>query len=173
MSRILPSAALIGCALLVATPCFAQESTAATTTRKKLQQKVTVDFKEVGTKALFDELNLELDKPLKFTIDNKSGVSNNSKMSYKGKDVTVEKVLNDLAEKFDFGWAVISNASNNRVDGSIVIRKTKEKGYEAGKEPKKGAAQKQSAPPALTQLELHAGPTVHAHYKPALIGIRY
>ena len=62
-------------------------------------------------------------------------------MSFKGKDVTVEKVLNELADKYDWGWVVVSNPSNNKVDGSVMIRKGKgkERGYEAGKEPKKGA----------------------------------
>ena len=84
-----------------------------------------------------------MEKPVKFTIDNVSGISNNTKLTYKGKKITVEKLLNDLSDKYDFGWVVISNAANNKVDGTIVIRKSskaKERGYEAGKEPKKTSA---------------------------------
>ena len=117
----------------------AQESKAAATTRKKLQQKVTLDFKDVGTKDVFDDIKREMDKPCNFKIDNKTGVSNNTKLTYKCKDTTVEKVLNDLSDKYDFGWVVISNEGNNKIDGWVVIRKSdkgKERGYEAGKEPK-------------------------------------
>jgi hypothetical protein len=129
-------------ALLLAGPAVAQESQAAQATRKKLQQKVGMDAKEVGLKEFLTDLKGEMDKPVNFRIDNKSGVSNNMKVSFKGKEVTVEKLLNDLADKFDFGWYVISNASNNKVDGWVEIRKNsagKERGYEAGKEPKKSS----------------------------------
>ncbi len=130
------------CGLLLAQSALAQESQAAATTRKKLATKISIDIKEVGTKAFFEELNLELDKPFRFTIDNASGVSNNTKMTYKGNDVAVEKILNDLADKYEWGYFVKSDAGNNKVDGAIVIRKSskgKERGYEAGKAPKKTA----------------------------------
>jgi hypothetical protein len=121
----------------------AQESAAAKATREKLKQVVAeVDQKEVGTKAFFDEVLGDLEKPVKFKIDNGSGVSNNSKVTYKAKAVTVEKILNDMSDKYDFGWIVVSNAANNKEDGKIVIRKSskgKERGYEAGKEPKKAS----------------------------------
>ena len=117
----------------------AQESNAAKTTRKKLQQKVTVDFKDEGTKAVIEQVFGEMDKAPKFKIDNASGVSNNTKLTYKAKDKSVEQILNDISDKLDCGWYVVSNAANNKVDGSVVIRKNtkgKERGYEAGKEPK-------------------------------------
>lgn len=118
---------------------YAQESAAAQTTRKKLKQKLDIDLKEIGTKAFLEEVNREIDQPITFKIDNLSGVSNNSKMTFKAKGTTVEKLLNDLADKYEWGWYVISNAANNRVDGHIMVRKNtkgKERGYELGKEPK-------------------------------------
>src|ERR1700722_15770428 len=103
----------------------AQESAAAKATREKLKQVVAdVDLKEVGTKAFFDEVLGELEKPVKFKIDNGSGVSNNSKVTYKAKAVTVEKILNDMSDKYDFGWIVVSNAANNKEDGKVIIRKS-------------------------------------------------
>jgi hypothetical protein len=136
MTRSLYFVAIFVFVLGLSAQALAQESQAAQTTRKKLQQKVTIDMKEIGTKAFFDDVNIELEKPIKIKINNASGVSNNSKMTYKGKGVTVEKLLNDLADKYDFGWVVISNAANNAVDGAVEIRKSKERGYEAGKEKK-------------------------------------
>ena len=133
-------AGVVMVALFVVGPASAQESKAAMTTRKNLQQKATIEAKEVGLKNFLEgDLVADLDKPLRFKIDNASGVSNNMKVSYVGKDVTVEKILNDLSDKYDFGYYVVSNASNNKEDGKVVIRriaKGKERGYEAGKEPK-------------------------------------
>jgi hypothetical protein len=127
----------------------AQESAAAKATREKLKQEIEIDEKEIGTKAFFDGVSREMDKPVKFTIDNVSGVSNNSKVTYKAKKVTVEKLLNDMSDKYEFGWVVISNAGNNKVDGTVVIRKSskgKERGYEAGKEPKKASVEPREIP---------------------------
>lgn len=118
----------------------AQETPSAKGTRKMLLKVIDVDQKEVGTKDFLEEISNELDFKVKFKIDNGSGVSNNTKMTYKGKGVIVEKMLNDLADKYDWGWFVISNAGDNKVDGKVQIRKSskgKERGYEAGKEPKK------------------------------------
>lgn len=126
--------------LLVASsggPAAAQESPAAKSARKRLKQKITIELKETGTKAFLDEIKREMDQPVSFKIDNASGVSNNSKMTLTAKDQPVEKVLNDLADKYDFGWFVVSNPKD-RYDGWVVIRRSKEKerGYEAGKGPK-------------------------------------
>jgi hypothetical protein len=151
MLRTLRFGALIALALVLAHRAAAQDSKAAATTRKNLQQKVSLDLKkEIGLKDFLEnELVADLDKPIHFKIDNGSGVSNNMKVAYSGKNITVEKVLNDLADKYDFGYYVVSNAANNKVDGKVMIRKSskgKERGFEAGKEPKdKGASEKQSS----------------------------
>jgi hypothetical protein len=119
-----------------------KESKAAQATRQKLKQKISVEFKDVATSLVFAEIKGEMEKPVNFKIDNKSGVSNNTKLTYKAKDKTVEQILNELSDKFDFGWIVHSNASNNKIDGWVEIRKSpkKERGYEAGKEPKSGSS---------------------------------
>lgn len=122
---------------------LAEESKAAQATRKNLQQKLSIEAKEIGTKAFLEDVNRELDKEIKFIIDNASGVSNNTKITYKGKNVTVEQVLNEVSDKLDCGWYVVSNAANNKIDGKVMIRKSskgKERGYEAGKDPKKADA---------------------------------
>lgn len=137
--RTLLTAAIVTCFLAGTALVLAQESTAAKTTRKKLQQKISVEFKEERTADVFKSVFDEMDKPVKFKINNASGVSNNTKITYKAKDKTVEQVLNDLSDKLDCGWIIISNAANNKVDGSIEIRKStkgKERGSEAGKDPK-------------------------------------
>ena len=126
-------------AALVGQAASAQESKAAQATRMKLKAKISVDFKNIATSLCFDEIKGEMPKSVNFKIDNASGVSNNTKLTYKAKDKTVEEIFNEMSDKFEFGWVVISNASNNKVDGWVIIRKSskgKERGYEAGKEPK-------------------------------------
>ena len=145
MFRFVYPAIVLAAFVVLAQEARSQESKAAQQTRMRLKQVIAeIDIKDIGTKAFFEDVNRELDKALSIKIDNASGVSNNTKLSYKGKKVTVEKLLNDVADKYEFGWAVISNPDNNKIDGWIIIRKTKERGYEAGKEPKKT-----SAPPSL------------------------
>src|SRR5262249_53362698 len=151
MARSLKVVFLVVSALALVGQARAQDSQAAATTRKKLQQKITMDSKEVGLKSFLEDVNNELDanKQIRFRIDNTTGVSNNMKVSFSGKDVTVEQILNELSDKYDFGYYVISNAANNKEDGMVVIRKSskgKERGYEAGKEPKKdGGKEKQAS----------------------------
>ncbi len=162
MIRMLKLVAIALLALTWAGRVAAQDSKSAAATRKKMQQKVTINAKEIGIKAFLDDLKLELEQEIRFKIDNANGLSNNMKVSYSGKDVTVEKVLNDISDKFDFGYYVISNAGNNKIDGMIVVRRImsgKERGYEAGKEPKKtgGATDKQSSLPAPGRSALIAG----------------
>jgi hypothetical protein len=115
-----------------------EETPSAQATRTKLKQKISVDEKEIGFKAMIDVIKGEMDKQPSFKIDNISGISNNSKVSYAAKDKAVDEILNELADKYEFGWYVVSNAKD-RNDGFIMIRKFKEKerGYEWGKEPKK------------------------------------
>jgi hypothetical protein len=140
MIRSIRIVALFVGIVFLALQADAQESKAAKATREKLKQVIAeFDLKEVGTKDFFQDVNRELDKQINFKIDNTTGISNNTKISYKGKKVTVEKMLNDLSDKYEFGWVVISNPGNNKIDGWVIIRKSdkgKERGYEVGKEPK-------------------------------------
>ena len=77
----------------------AQESKAAKATREKLKQVIAeFEAKEVGTKVFFEDVNRELDKSINFRIDNTSGISNNTKLTFKAKKITVEKLLNDLSD---------------------------------------------------------------------------
>ena len=124
--------------LVGAVPVGAQETPAAKAARKKLQQKVSVEFKEVGVKAILDDIKREMDAPVAFKIDNTSGVSNNAKLTYKADNKTVEQVLNELSDRGEFGWFIKSD-QKDRNDGFVIIRryKEKERGLETGKEASK------------------------------------
>lgn len=140
MKRCVEMLALVGMALVLAAPALAQESAAAKSTRKKLQQKISVDWKEIGVKVITEDIKREMDPPVAFKIDNTSGVSNNYKVSFKADNKTVEEILSGLSEKGEFGWFIKSDPKD-RNDGFVIIRKykDKERGFEGGKEPKKGA----------------------------------
>jgi hypothetical protein len=139
MMRCAKVLALLGGALALSAPAAAQDSPAAKATRKKLQQKISVEWKDIGVKVITEDIKREMDKPVAFKIDNVSGVSNNSKLTYKADNKTVEEILNHLSDKGDFGWFVKSEPKD-RYDGFVFIRKykDKERGYEAGKNPVKG-----------------------------------
>ncbi len=133
MIRVFRFAGVCVLAALLAQSAAAQESKSAKATRDKLKQKASVDAKDQGTKSIFDELLGEAEKPIRFKIDNVSGISNNSKLTFKAKDKTIEEILNLMSDKFDFGWYVYSNEGNNKEDGKVIIRKNsdgKERGFE-------------------------------------------
>src|SRR5262245_7299599 len=119
-----------------------EESPAARATRKKLKQKISVEWpKEVRLKQAVEDIRREFDNRLGFKIDNDSGISNNSKVSLAAKDEPLEKILGALCDKYEMGYYVVSDPKD-RLDGWIILRKSrhKERGYKDGKGPKGGAS---------------------------------
>ncbi len=143
-------AAVCAAWLGTAAPARAQEeSPAAKATRKRLKQKITIDWKDTRIKEAADDLKRELDGRLGIKIDNESGISNNFKVTLTAKDQPVEKILNDLCDRYELGYYVVSNPKD-RYDGWVVLRKSKykERGYKEGKEPKSGASLRPEKPRA-------------------------
>jgi hypothetical protein len=131
--------------LLAELPAFAAEkdSQAAANTRKKLQIKVTVDYRD----EYFSEIIKDLRKQIEdagggsLSTTNDPGVSNNTKYTYAGKDQTVAEVLDGLCKKNGIGYIVVSKPGD-RYDGWLRFRQGQERGYPKGEEPKsKGASQ--------------------------------
>src|SRR5882762_9978892 len=102
MFRLLPL--VLVAALSLAPHAPAQESKAAKATREKLKQKISVEFKEIATKDVVGDIFDAMDKPVKFKILTATGISNNSKLSFKAKDKSVKQVLNELSDLAGFGW---------------------------------------------------------------------
>ena len=123
-------AGLVGTAL-------GQDTPSAKKTRARLKDKISIDVKDTRVKDVFDEIRREMNNKVSFKIDNASGVSNNSKLSYKGDDKTLAQVLDEVCTLNEMGYIIISRPGD-RYDGWILIRKGKgkERGYEAGAEPK-------------------------------------
>jgi hypothetical protein len=110
----------------------------AAATRKRLQQKISVNYKDMLFRDVRDDLKEKVEG-LGVLEDTKGGVNLNLKITYKAENETLEKILNDICDKYEMGYLVISK-QNTGYDGSVKITRGKERGYEAGKEPDKTAA---------------------------------
>ena len=107
------------------------DTPAAAKTRKLLEQKVSVDFKDTRLEDAMDEIKEQV-KGFKFMLDTKGGVSRNQAITYKAKDRTVAEVLDEMLKKPALGYIVISK-KGNAYDGLVQIRKSDERGYEKEK----------------------------------------
>jgi hypothetical protein len=103
------------------------DTPAAAKTRKLLKEKVTVSFKDTRLEDVVDELKDQV-KGLRMQLDTRGGVSRNQAITYAGKDVPLGEALDQMFKKNDLGYVVISR-KGNAYDGSILIRKGKERGY--------------------------------------------
>jgi hypothetical protein len=156
MLRILGRVAVaVVCASLVGTAA-AQETPAAKATRKKLQQKISIEFKDTRMQDAMNEIKSELNDRISFKIDTMSGVSNNTKVSFKAEDTPAQKVLDAFCTKNDLGWFVLSD-KKSRYDGWIIIKRGNERGYEKGKGPKE-TKESSALPPARDAAVLTSRP---------------
>ena len=98
----------------------------AAATRKKLQTKVTVKFKEEPLKECIDELK-EM-AGVSILYDAKGGVSGNQAVNFEAKDMTLADVLDGMFKKNGLGYYVRSG-KNDAYNGSIWIKQGKERGF--------------------------------------------
>jgi hypothetical protein len=133
-----------GLALVIAASCWAagkasKDSPAAAKTRKKLKQKLSVEFSETPLRDAMDALKREFDNKLSFKFVD--GISKNQPITYSAKDKPLEEILDKMLTKLRLGYVVISapkaSDRNNRIDGWIMIKRGKERGYAIGEEPGK------------------------------------
>src|SRR5438105_4917089 len=59
-----------------------EDTPAAAKTRKKLKEKLTVEWKETRTKDIFEDIKRQLDNKISYKIDTEGGISNNSTLSF-------------------------------------------------------------------------------------------
>jgi hypothetical protein len=141
MRRLVVSAALFAVCLA----CFANLSAAdeekdtpkAAATRKLLKTKVSVDYKDTTLSDVIDDIKDQVkDKTKKrlFVLkDNKGGVSNNSKFTYKADDKPLEVVIDEMFKQNDLGYYVVTKGT---YDGALMIVKGKARGYPEKKDEK-------------------------------------
>jgi hypothetical protein len=128
---------LVAAAAFIAVPAVeAQEkdTSKAAATRKKLDTKVTVNWKDALFRDIVDEVK-EMVPGVSIRLDLKGGVSNNRKFTYRAKDRPLKDVLSEMLHKEGLGWYVISK-EKDAYDGTIWVKQGKEKGYPEGQEPK-------------------------------------
>jgi type II secretory pathway component GspD/PulD (secretin) len=109
----------------------------AAATRKLLKTKVTVNFKDTPLSDVIDEIKDQIKDKTKKTLavlkDNKGGVSNNTKFTYKADDKPLEEVLDEMFKKNDLGYIVVTKGT---YDGALMIVKGGARGYPAKKDDK-------------------------------------
>jgi len=107
----------------------------AAATRALLKTKVTVEYSNTllqdVAKDLSDLVKAAANKEFPTKIDPVSGASQNLKITYKAKDMTVEEILDGLGKKFDLGYIVISGKYKTyaKNDGFLLVVKGSERGY--------------------------------------------
>ena len=107
----------------------------ATAARKLLKQKVSVEFKDSPLADVVDDIKSQV-KGLGIRIDTKGGVSMNQTVTYKADDKPLDEVLDEMFKKIDLGYVIISKP-RDAYDGTLFIKKGKERGYPKGEEPGK------------------------------------
>jgi TolA-binding protein len=125
---------------LVGSAQVAKDTQPAAATRKKLQAKISVEFKDTRLEDALKEMKQLVEEAgagsLSFQYD--LGVSRNLTVTYTGKDETLEKVLDGTFQKNGLGYVVVSK-DKDRYDGWILIKQGNERGYPEGQSPAKTA----------------------------------
>src|SRR6187455_1286338 len=94
--------------IAVAVAAAEKDTAAAANTRKKLLTKVTVDFKDEHLSECLKEIARQIDEAtdakLSFFYD--TGVSQNQRVTYSGKDQSVADALDGMFKKNSLGYIV-------------------------------------------------------------------
>jgi hypothetical protein len=130
-------AALLVSAVVLGTSWGAsKDSPAAAKTRKKLKEKLSVNYKDTRLREIVDNIQKLLDNKVSIKLDNDGGVSNNLTLTYSADEKPLETILDEMFAKNQLGYVIISNPKDRR-DGFIIIKKGKQRGYDTGEEPVK------------------------------------
>lgn len=130
MRRFVPLAV---CLVLCASVGRSADTAKAAETRKRLQEKVTVDYMDTLLRDVVEDLKKQV-KGLGIRIDTTGGVSMNLKITCKAEDKPLAEVLDEMFQKNGLGYVVISQ-TGNAYDGSLLLKQGRERGYAAGQQP--------------------------------------
>lgn len=108
-----------------------KDTTKAAAARKLLKTKVTVEYKETRLGDVVDDLKEQIPK-LGIRIDTKGGVSQNQTVTFKADDKPLDEVLDGMFKKNDLGYIIVSK-QNDAYDGTLLIKKGKERGFPSDK----------------------------------------
>lgn len=140
MCRFVLSAGLFAAWLAACVPLSAaadKDTPKAAATRKLLKTKVSVDYQDTTLSDVIDDIKDQIQEATKKKLfilkDNKGGVSNNTKFTYRADNKPLEQVLDEMFKKNELGYYVISQ-ERNAYDGALMIVKGKARGYLEKKE---------------------------------------
>jgi hypothetical protein len=109
----------------------------AAAARKLLKTKISVEYKDTTLRDVIDDIKEQLKdktkKSLGVRLDNKGGVSNNTKFTYTADNKPLDEILDEMFKKNDMGYIVISQRGD-AYDGTLLIVKGNARGYPAKKE---------------------------------------
>jgi TolA-binding protein len=105
-----------------------KDSPAAASTRKKLDTKISVDYKDERLEDVVKDLKRQVEN-LSIWLDNAGGVSNNIQITYKADDKPLAEVLDEMFKNNDLGY-IIGQTKDKRYDGWLLIKKGKYRGDE-------------------------------------------
>ena len=91
-------------------------------TRKKLQQKLSVRYEETALKDVITDLGEKTSPKLSLWIQPGSGVSGNQTITYQAENKPLELILDEMFKKNDLGY-VIGRYRNGRYVGWLIIKK--------------------------------------------------
>jgi hypothetical protein len=116
----------------------ADDTPKAAETRKKLENKIDVDFNDTRLQDVIDDLKEKV-PALGIRLDTAGGVSRNLKITYKASKKSLAEILDGMFKKNDYGY-VITSKEGDAYDGSILVKQGKERGYAVGDGPSKSKA---------------------------------
>jgi len=115
-----------------------KDSEKAAATRKALESKISVDYKDTLVQEVAEDLAKKIKEASKADVTVKvdsliSGLTRNQKINYTGKNKTVAEVLDEMGKKNGLGYIVISGKYTTKYpkdDGTLLITKGEDRGYQ-------------------------------------------
>jgi hypothetical protein len=113
-------AAVVALVPLMTLAAQEKDSPIVAKTRKKLETKITVEFKDERLKDVIAELEKEAE--VKFRLDTKGGVSGNMSFTYKAEEKSLKDILGEMFKGKGLGYIIHRKQNNtDRYEGYIDI----------------------------------------------------
>jgi hypothetical protein len=123
--------------LLMVMPTATQDKKSADSpivarTRKKLDTKISVEFKDERLKDVIKELEEKAE--VKFRLDTRGGVSQNMAFTYKAEDKTLREILDEMFRGKGLGYVIHRKQNTtDRYEGYLDIVQGDQRGDEPAK----------------------------------------
>jgi TolA-binding protein len=129
----------------------AKDTPAVAAARKKLETKVTVDFKDTPLSEVAEEFKKQVED-LSIWLDTQGGVSRNQTITYKADDKALSEALDEMFKKTGLGY-VIGKKKDKRYEGWIIFKKGNFRGDDDEEATAEAPAQKKKPDKAKPKKE--------------------